>query len=256
MIDDETFSLKTRDDVHKFEVMAQKYMTDRASMPLTHINLIQAFDYCSRYKNNEKLFAAIFDIYVNFILIFSDLTSSGGIWNNNFSKGKLEGGTILDSYEKFQGKLDKHRYDTSFIFRYRAIWDKLMGFIVLLAVPEQYEKFNNDLSKKKAFKKIKFSDGFLPDGFQKLIIDHLQDFDDKFRTAEAHGTGRLRKWSFSMQSMDKNPSIELMGYWNVLNSFMRDTGNFFNPSDKPSEKSLIIVDTLRSTNLPTNQFNE
>ena len=48
----------------------------------------------------------------------------------------------------------------------------------------------------------------------------LDDFERKFRTPEAHGTGALRKWSFLAVGADKNPSGELLGYWNIINQIM------------------------------------
>jgi hypothetical protein len=52
-------------------------------------------------------------------------------------------------------------------------------------------------------------------------------FDNTFRTSEAHGTGRLRKYSLSMESMVDNPQIELIGFWNAMNGFIAEIGKKF-----------------------------
>ena len=49
-----------------------------------------------------------------------------------------------------------------------------------------------------------------------LLMTLLSNFDDKFRTAEAHGMGKLRKHTLSMQIMSENIQIEIIDYWNKL----------------------------------------
>lgn len=56
-----------------------------------------------------------------------------------------------------------------------------------------------------------------------LVEKHIAEFDELFRTPEAHGTGNLRNWVFSMAQMHENPQIELIHAWNVMNSIVRGT---------------------------------
>ena len=48
------------------------------------------------------------------------------------------------------------------------------------------------------------------------LIDAL----DRIRTAEAHGTGTLRKWSLAMQPLHESKDFSLIHHWNIANSFM------------------------------------
>lgn len=78
------------------------------------------------------------DISINLTALLGDIHSVGAIRNANFSKGRMEGGSVLDSPEEFFGKADLHRFHSSFVLRYRAIWDKLMGLLILLGPVNTY----------------------------------------------------------------------------------------------------------------------
>jgi len=193
---------------------------------------VNAYDRLSPHEGGGRIFTALLDIQVNFILLYLDVHTVGATWNANFSKGKLEGGSILDSEAKFFGKIQIHRFSSSFIFRYRALWDKVMGLLILAASPQDYDHFVRAKSKKRSFIKIaERTPGVLQD-FAQIIEEHLTQFDDKFRTAEAHGTGALRKWSFTMQSMADNPQIHLLGYWNALIACVARLGQMFGSEEK------------------------
>ena len=49
-----------------------------------------------------------------------------------------------------------------------------------------------------------------------LIKEGLEYFDNNFRTPEAHYTGKMRLWTFTMNSLENNPQIELIGFNNYL----------------------------------------
>ena len=54
----------------------------------------------------------------------------------------------------------------------------------------------------------------------------LEMFDNELRTPEAHGTGALRKWSFTLEPINEDPSMKLIGYWNVINEVILRLGKF------------------------------
>jgi len=123
----------------------------------------------------------------------------------------------LDSYPIFFGKIELHRAIASFVLKYRAMWDKIMGFLILTIVPEAYENYMQAKSRKKRFKDIfsKLDSGAA--WFAEEIHTKITSFDDKYRTAEAHGTGVIRKYAFEMDSLDESPLINIVDYWNFLN---------------------------------------
>jgi len=222
----EIFTLKSREEVAQFEKLLEGYSTARTQTSLNHISLTSAYDYLLPREDGGKIFSALLDIQINFLLLWLDSHSVGAIWNSHFSKGKLEGGSVLDSSQKFFGKMDIHRFNSSYILRYRAIWDKLMGLLILIYAPAEYESFANSKSKKRTFTKI--AEKFAESQLLKDISELLTQFDNKFRTSEAHGTGVLRKYSFTMESLADNPQIELIGFWNAVNNFILDVGKIFN----------------------------
>jgi len=238
----ETFSLKDRKEVESFEKLLSQYVTQRAQFALSHISLTNVYDAFQEREDGGRLFTAILDIQINFMLLHCDSHSVGATWNKLFSKGKLEGGSVLDSPDKFFGKMDIHRFNTSYILRYRALWDKLMGFLVLLLAPTEYERFCKSKSKKNCFRKIAQGATHLSDEFVSSLENMLLKFDNEFRTPEAHGTGVLRKYSFTMQSMHQNPQIELVGYWNLVNDFISKIGGMFKQNKNSKKSSLTNKD--------------
>ena len=226
-MDFEIFSLKNREEVQAFEKLLNEYVRQQAQFELSHISLIDVYDILQPREDGGKVFTAILDITINFMLLYCDSHKVGATWNQLFSKGKLEGGSVLDSQEKFSGKMEIHRFNSSFVLRYRALWDKLMGFFVLYYSPEQYDKFCKSKSRKKCFRTLSKDIPQLSDEFVQIVEGLLTKFDNKFRTPEAHGTGTLRKYSFTMESMAENPQIELIGFWNAMNVIILDIGQAF-----------------------------
>ena len=221
------FVLKNRDEVRGFSNLLKEYSINKTKYSISHISLVDAYERLKTEDDGGKIFTALLDIEINFVLLYCDIHCIGSTWNRIFSKGKLEGGSVLDSKEKYFGKMDIHRHSNSFILRYRALWDKIMGFLILFYAPADYEVFCRSDSRKKSFKtiagKIK---QFSPD-FIKEVQDSLETFDSEFRTPEAHGTGRLRKWSFLMAPIGDNPLIYLFWYWNFINEVIIEIGNLF-----------------------------
>jgi len=220
-----------------------QYSEERTLNALNHIPLLKAWDQLHQRVDGPRVFTALLDIYINLHMLYLDLTSLSSTWNTDFSKGKLEGGSILDSNNKFFGKMDIHRFGSAFILRYRAIWDKIMGFFILFFSPEDYDKFYKSDSKKKAFEKAAHNIQYLSPESVSALVAALKAFDDVFRTPEAHGTGTLRKWSLTMAGFEGNPMLELTGYWNYLNQALLALGKLFDQQDRgthtpPSTTSL------------------
>ncbi len=217
-------NLQSKEEIKKFEEYFEKYENLISGHHLKHLSLIDISKTLEGEENAGRIFTAFLDIKLSFSHTYRDITNIGNVWNKNFSKGKLEGGSFLDSQQHFSKKMDMHYYFTSFVLRYRAIWDKIMGFILLImAEDEECKKFEKARSRKKSFKKSAEISG-IPKEFYEEIIEKLEEFDKKFRTAEAHGTGVLRKFVFDMTSITDNPQEELLLYWNFLNETINKIG--------------------------------
>lgn len=227
-----SFKLETREEVERFEALMLQYTEERSQIVLNHIPLLKAWEQLHLRDDGGRVFTALLDLYLNLHMIHLDLTSIGATWNANFSKGKLEGGSVLDSSAKFFGKMDIHRFATAFVLRYRAIWDKVMGFLLLQFSPKDYEVFSRSKSKKKAFRKAASMIPHISEEFVTELLEALEKFDDMFRTPEAHGTGTIRKWSLTMEGFNGNPMFDLIDHWNFLNETLLTLGNLFNETGK------------------------
>ncbi|MFH1561854.1 MAG: hypothetical protein ABIF11_00335 [Nitrospirota bacterium] len=227
------FKLNKRHEVTVFESLLSNYDHETTGFAIKHISLIDAFDKLLHHENGEKIFTALYDIQINNVLLYCDIYPIVNLWNK-LSRENRNKGSILDSKDNFFDKMDIHRLSTSFIFRYRALWDKIMGLHVLILAPNDYDNFIKSKSKRSQFEKIMTKVSF-PKNIIKEIKKILTDFDDKFRTAEAHGTGRFRKMSLLMEPYYENEQVLFIDFANAMNHMIISIGemiktmpNFFN----------------------------
>jgi hypothetical protein len=228
------FALHNREEVIRFEELLHSYEKSRVQCALNHLPLIKAYDYAQTRGDGGKLFVSLLDIQINFSMLWLDYQNIETSWNQFSVEEELKGESILDSDLKFFARIDFHRACSSFVLRYRALWDKVMGFLILTYFPEEYKSYENTKkSRKTKFVKIvdKLEVGTEKhQAFKALateIIHNLEEFDSIYRTPEAHGTGSLRKWSLSMLSFQDNPLVELIDYWNFVNLMISKIGEIF-----------------------------
>lgn len=212
----EHFKLNNSEEVKLFCDRLDNFHKSKIGHALPYIDLNVAFEKLQGYSVGGKLFTALLDLKINFVMLHIDSMKAGVTWNNYFSKGKLEGGSVLDDQQKFNGKAEMQYFYGNFIPRYRAIWDKLMGILILLFQSESYDKFRRAKSRKKEFEKLCKEIPQIPEEFVANVIKGISDFDQKFRTPEVHGTGKIRKWSFTMFTLNETPLIDITKYWNWL----------------------------------------
>jgi hypothetical protein len=212
-----SFKLNNREEVHKFEKLLTDYSTENSVREISYLNLLNIYDRLLTHENGENIFTAILDLKINLALLNYDNVAALRAWGGKINNELFSTDSILDSKEMFFQKMDLHRHNNAFIFRYRAVWDKIMGLLVLMHSPKDYERFLGARSRKKTFVKVaKTLPHLFDDESINAVTELLTKFDDEFRTPEAHATGRLRKFSFTID-IDNNPSEELIiDYWNML----------------------------------------
>ena len=213
--------------------------------------------YCHEHHKNRRMFYAVIDLELTYLFMMKDCLSSIGVWNQLFAKDKFPVESILGDFQLFSGKMEILYGLNSFAFRCRAFWDKYMGVLVLLYEREKYDEYVDakNKSRKSSFKKIASKwDNFSPHiqdslarfllnfgkqfGLKDDMIKNLENygipFPDPFldimlefidaldciRTAEAHGTGTLRKWSLSMLPPSESRDTSLYNHWDPANVFM------------------------------------
>jgi hypothetical protein len=228
----ETFTLQNQAEANQFNELLKEYVRQKQGMGLKHTFLPKAYRQLKQQKDGQRLIAAILDLHINWALLSCDNMEVISASNEKFAKGRLEGGSVFDSKAKFIGRMHLHRYRSSFIFRYRAFWDKIMGIMVLHLKPEEYNRFRNAKSRRNQFLRIAKETTDVPWEIVETVDQHLKTFEHTFRTPEAHDTGALRKWSFLMQPLHENPQIDLYWYWNGTVKAMTSLAKIFSEEEK------------------------
>lgn len=238
------FRIACLEEAQQFDERMRTFLRDGYQGGACHWELCDAWRVSEGREDHARVFAALLDIRLTFASMHMDMHGMGAIWNDKFSKGRLEGGSILESEEKFFGKMRIHHHSTGFILRCRAFWDKWMGILVLLLHPREYEKFLGAKSRRRYFERLTVEQG-LPINADAAsdICKHVSALDDRFRTAEAHGAGVLRKWTLSMMSLGDNDSVELIRFWNVANGAMLELGRLLNARRGKTNESRSERDT-------------
>jgi hypothetical protein len=233
-----TFVLKNREEVVTFTVWLDTYEKAKLGLNSDHVSLVDAYDKLQERNDSGRVFVALLDLQINYILLARDRRDAIANMNTYFPtvfkilkdgsiKYESEGSSVFDSEENFFGKMEVQRYHTTFVLKYRAMFDKIMGFIILMFAPTEYETFCKARRKKNSFVRIAGKIPQVPSELIAQIEKLLTRFDDTYRTPEAHGTGVLRKWVFLMDSPLTNPQGELMDYWNFLVNLMVNIGKLF-----------------------------
>lgn len=224
------FLLNSRVEVERFEEMLNEHMkTQMNGLAISHISLPKVFDLCQRRQDGGKIFTAVLDIQINLAMLLCEQWAGGVLWNKHFMQ-EFQVTSILDSQEVFDAKMKIHRHTTNFVMRYRALWDKIMGAIVRVLAPNEYEGFAAAKSKKAKFKAI-IAHVAESEGFADTVMAILEKFDNVFRTPEVHGTGAVRKFTLSMQGYENTPLIDLLYYWNVVNEVVASIGEMIDKAE-------------------------
>jgi len=223
----ELFQLKNRDDIEKFEERMNEYSDTVPLGLVNHFLLLKAYDFISYREDRNRIIASLVDIKINVAFLSQDLTSIGADANELISLAKANNlqPHALDSKDTFIQRINFHRHISNFVTRYRALWDKIMGFFILFFLPCEYEHFIKAKSKKKKFKQVTSSIAFFPNDYVISLDKLLEDFDNKYRTSEIHGTGTLRKVTFLNHA---HIHSQMINYWSILNDHLHLIGSIFN----------------------------
>ena len=154
------FTLHNRDEVDTFETMLHKHVEAETHLPFHSLNLTRAFDYCMAQKENGgTLFAALLDLKITIAFLFIDAIKYAPDFN---ALNRKDGSNILEDETLFNKKMKMLHHNIDLAVRYRAFYEKLMGIVILLYNPSQYDKF--DCKSRKESSKAKF---------EKIIKGHL-----------------------------------------------------------------------------------
>lgn len=233
----EVFPLDTRGDVELFERCFLAYLEDYGEYAIQHISLLRTYDALQSNPDGGRIFSAMLDISINLGLIWCDIQEMGRCINQIIQGIAADLNELESIQRSFELRMRLHHYTSTYIFRYRSLWDKIMGLLVLILKPTEYERFCSANSKKKTFAKIAKDHTLLPPEITAGIQSALQKFDDMFRTAEAHGTGSLRKVSFVWVEPGTAGQLKLIEYWNLLNQVAHIIGGLFDHQKRISDEN-------------------
>ena len=196
------------------------------------------FSYAQREGAN-RLFTAVYDLEIAFLFMELDICSAAGTHNLQFAPGRRHENSVpsLDD-AAFAGKMDNLGHLTAFALRCRAFWDKVMGVLFLLCEPAKYEAFTRASRRKRFFAKnaaewpdppphlLRFLEdsnfrGLDPNPRFPHILERVMEHLDGIRTAEAHGTGTLRKSTLGTVPIDESGHASLLAHYNIALGTMR-----------------------------------
>ena len=228
-------------------------------------------------RQDNRLFMAVVDLEITYLFMMRDTRSAAGVWNLAFSPGHPQPKSVLHGFDSFAGKVDILYSLTGFSLRCRSFWDKYMGILFLLYDRRNYEKFMRSKSRKRFFERLAgswdslsphisrclaqvFSEispqtsetGLLDKPSRPLLngprapltptfprdMVRLIDALDDIRTAEAHGTGSLRKWSLALLPLHESRDFSLLNHWNIANSFMHAIRSVLLDITRPSHSGV------------------
>ena len=187
----------------------------------------------------DRLFVAVYDLELTFLFMEIDTCSAAGVHNLQFAPGRpYEDSVPLLDDGTFAGKMDTLQHLTAFALRCRAFWDKVMGVLVLLCDPANYEYFAKASSRKRCFAKyaavwpdppphlLRFLEdpnfrGLDPNPRFPQILERVMEHLEAIRTAEAHGTGTLRKSTLGTGPFGGSGHAPLLAHWNIAHGTMR-----------------------------------
>jgi hypothetical protein len=241
-----TFPLTSLADTHRFEAQLDRYVKTRCKgHGFSHFSLSNVFTELQARSDGSKLFAALVDIRLNMALLYIDSITIARLFNRTMPRGVEVHGPFNEA-TAFDLRMDMHAHANAFAFRFRSVWDKVMGVLVLVFEPAQYENFANGArSKKAAFRKIMTTNEYVNGEFVSSVERLIQRFDDSIRTPEAHGTGRLRKSSFTWVDPAESAASWTTEYHNFSIEVSSLIGGLFDPDVR--RRRSAPVDNDRNT---------
>lgn len=198
------FKISTKEEAIQFEKHLHAIYDNHIDCPGKIIfGLDNIFEVCHKFKKEYggRVFTAIIDLAISQTNCACELDDCVKIWNTYFSNENEYGNTsqssILENEKFFEGKFYYQRHLNSFVFKFRAHWDKIMGLYFLIWKYNLYQVFIKAHSKKRIFLKEFEGHKMVDQEIISYVKNELTLFDESFRTHEAHGTGKLRKFAFT-----------------------------------------------------------
>jgi hypothetical protein len=232
------------DEAKNVDSAIREWVIKNSCTPNFHVSLERAF---LKYgAESPQLFYCWLDLVTNLAILELDYFDLSAHWNDSIKHD------TKDVYADFtiEERLDFHRAVTTFVIRYRSLWDKFFGILILLSDPDRYDDYISAKSKRKFF--VKFVEKNWSNDATATIQEldgYLVQFENLFRTPELHGSGKARKWTFMLNSLEfteENPMTFLFRMYsrifNEVNSIAKQLGIDYDiPETDPNKKTMKVV---------------
>ena len=232
--DNEQFIIVSSREAHSLQIRLSKYRQRRCGgQDLLRPGFLRDLFSYSHSKGDTRLFVAVYDLEITFLLMEIDISSVAGVHNFKFAPGRPNSDSVplLDD-ATFAGKMEILEHLTAFALRCRAFWEKFMGVLFLVCEEKRYDTFARAKSRKRYFanRAAEWPNPpshilrFLEDpNFRELdpnprfpkILEQVMEDLDVVRTAEAHGTGTLRKSTLGQMPSIGHGLASLLAHWNI-----------------------------------------
>lgn len=206
------FSLNDKSEVSRFSDLIIEYVDEETHLPFHGMSLSRWFEKCMRMEENGgRLFSAILDLQITFAFVFIDFYRTTPGYKAINDKESLN---LLSDPNVFKEKIALLHDNIDMVVRFRSFYDKLMGVLVLLFCPDKFKKLGSSGSRKSDFKKL--MNGYIDSESLDSLFAIISSLDDRFRTAEVHQAGRMRKWVLGGKDCFIDSALDLGGYFNHI----------------------------------------
>ncbi len=195
---DAYFKLNTITEIKIFQEGLKNYFEKNSGgfNQSNYFDLIKWEQLCRGNKEyGSKIFGMVQDIKIN--LTFADLNVVKSMCHLESYYTKFQKDSILEDVEMLSHSITVLNSLSDYSFRMRALIDKIMGIIILLQLPKEYDSFRKARSRKKKFKKLIVENKI--DSFCNLesFYNLVEYLDNTFRTPEALSVGSLKKYALT-----------------------------------------------------------
>jgi hypothetical protein len=213
--------IKTKRDAKLFDKYLSEFQRRNEAPPLDFLSIESVFCFLQGQNNQGRLFTYMIDLQIQFALLNIDSCKMDQLDRDIRDVENFSGPEI------FCNRTALLKTNSDYIFRYRALWDKIMGCIVLIVEPSKFQKLFKSNSRKKDFKKIVAGHPKFPDSLLDHIIETTTKFDNLYRTAEAHMNGSTRQWSYDYSESPFSDQANMKWAWNAMIPIIEQIGKFF-----------------------------
>lgn len=204
----ESIGIKSVEDAIAFDKLMDDYQKNNDVQILKYLSMESVYKCLPVMQEPGQVSSFLQDLKIQFVFLNCDNCKMSDL-QNEYKK-------MNTANERFMNRTELLKINSNFILRYRATWDKVMAILVLILNPDQFKKFYQGNSRKKKFKTIFSQNKAIPDYMLQHILKTTKDFDEKYRTKEAHQNGSAIKFTYSDVVGPFSDQSNMSWAWNAL----------------------------------------